>query len=174
MEEPSGEGSGVAMTDTERATAMAILAEHINRLAEAGRQGGDRFGYVAYNGVEVVVGGVTWEVWNGPSGWNAFGRTQRGDLSATVGPYELPADEIIRRIATLEFDDVTLEPTPQEMEGAVGPIDGIDWDDLAVSLRTVLACLGFLIGAARLRSEVAALLRSVEARALARRLSFAH
>jgi hypothetical protein len=164
MAEQPGEGSGVAMTDMERATAAAILAEQINRIAEAKRKGDDDWWYIADESVEVVVGGVTWEVWLSRK-WMAFGRTKKGDLTATVGPAELGADEIVRRLATLELDELTLEPTPQGMEGAGRPIDGIDWGDLAVSLRTVLVCLCFPDGDAGLRSEVAALLRSVEARA---------
>ena len=106
------------MTDTEGATAVAILAEHIDELEEAKREGDDdRWDDIASDGVEVVVGGATWDLWLGTDGWTASRRTQdseigsaafgEGDLIGTVGPATLSAEEIVRRIDTLEFDELT-------------------------------------------------------------------
>ena len=115
MAEQSGERSGVAMTDTERATAVAILAEHIDEPDKAERDGDDdRWDDIANDGVEVVVGGATWELWLGDDGWTAARPTYeseiataafgQGDLIGTVGPAGLAAEEIVRRLDTLEFD----------------------------------------------------------------------
>ena len=103
------------MPEQERSAAVALLAGHIEELAEAKRDGDDDLWEdLANDGVEVVVGGATWEVWLGAEGWTAsrprptqeseigsaaFGE---GDLIGTVGPATLPAGEIIQRIGTLE------------------------------------------------------------------------
>jgi hypothetical protein len=103
------------MTEDERATAVAILAEHIDELEQAERDGDDdRWDDIANNGVEVVVGGATWELWLGDDGWTASRPTYesetataafgQGDLIGTVGPATLSAAEIVRRLDTLEFD----------------------------------------------------------------------
>ena len=96
---------------------MAILAAHIDELEQAERDGDDRWDAIANNGVEVVVGGATWEMWLGEDGWTAARPTYesetgsaafgQGDLIGTVGPAGLAAEETVRRLDTLEFDDLT-------------------------------------------------------------------
>ncbi len=88
------------MTGTERATAVAILAGHIDELEQVWREGDDdRWDDIASDGVEVVVGGATWELWLGKGGWTASRPTYEsaigsaafgeGDLIGTVGPVTL-------------------------------------------------------------------------------------
>jgi hypothetical protein len=118
MVDQSGERPGVAMTEEERATAVATLAAHIGELEQAKREGDDdRWDDIANDGVVVVVGGATWELWLGDDGWTASRPTYgseigspvfgQGDLIGTVGPAGLSAEEIVRRLNTLEFDDLT-------------------------------------------------------------------
>src|SRR5437762_165440 len=106
MADQSGQGRDVAMTDKERATAVAILAEHIDELEQAERDGDDdRWDDIANDGVEVVVGGAIWELWFGDDGWTASRPTYgsetgspafgQGDLIDTVGPATLSAEEIV-------------------------------------------------------------------------------
>jgi hypothetical protein len=62
----------------------------------------------------VVVGGATWELWLGKDSWTASRPTRdsevgsaafgEGDLVGTVGPATLAVEEIVRRLATLEFE----------------------------------------------------------------------
>jgi hypothetical protein len=92
--------------------------EHIDELVEARRNGDDgKWDDIASAGVEVVVGGAIWELWFGTKGWRPSRPTQEseigsagfgeGDLIGTVGPATLSTDEIVRRIATLEFEELT-------------------------------------------------------------------
>ena len=103
---------------SEREAAVAALSAHIAELDEAKRTGdNDRWDDISGDGVEVVLDGTTWDVWLGEDGWTAsrpsyesempggvvsFGE---GDLIGTVGPATLPAEEIVRRLMTLEFDE---------------------------------------------------------------------
>jgi hypothetical protein len=118
MVDQSDQGRGVAMTEEERVTAVATLAEHIDELEQAERDGDDdRWDDIANDGVEVVAGGATWELWLGDDGWTASQPTYesetgspafgQGDLIGTVGPATLSAEEIVRPLSTLEFDDLT-------------------------------------------------------------------
>ena len=115
MAKQSGQRSGVAMSEQERVAAVAVLTDHMEELAEAKRDGDDDlWDDIANDGVEVVVGGATWELWLAKDTWTASRPTQdsevasaafgEGDLVGTVGPATLPAEEIVRRLATLEFD----------------------------------------------------------------------
>jgi hypothetical protein len=101
-----------------REAAVAVLAAHIAELEEAKRDGAnDRLADVSGDGVEVEVGEATWEVWLGEDGWTASRPTYgseitgegmgfgEGDLIGTVDPATLSAEEIVRRLVTLEFDD---------------------------------------------------------------------
>ena len=69
MANQSGQRGGVATTDKQRATAVAILAEHINELEQAEQEGDDDgWDDIASKGVEVVVGqghlgAVAWQPW---------------------------------------------------------------------------------------------------------------
>jgi hypothetical protein len=114
MADQAGQGRGVAMTERERALAVSMLAGHIDELEQAKREGDDdRWNDIANDGVEVV-GGATWELWLGDDGWTASRPTYgsetgsaafgQGDLIGTVGPAGLAAEEIVRRLDTLEFD----------------------------------------------------------------------
>jgi hypothetical protein len=112
-----GPGLGVAMTEEERTTAVAILAGHIDELEQAERDGDDvPWDDIASGGVEVIVGGATGELWLAhlwmegvPADLRVIDRVggvRRGDLIGTVGPATLCADEIVRRLLTLEFDEL--------------------------------------------------------------------
>lgn len=102
-----------------REAAVAVLAAHIADLDEAQRAGdGDRWDDVSSDGVEVLLDGVIWEVWLGDDGWTASRPSYEsempggspafaeGDLIGTVGPATLSAEEIVRRLVTLEFDSL--------------------------------------------------------------------
>ena len=115
MAKQSGQRSGVAMSEQERVAAVAVLTDHMEELAEAKRDGDDDlWDDIANDGVEVVVGGARWELWLAKDTWTASRPTEdsevgsaafgEGDLVGTVGPATLPAEEIVRRLATLEFD----------------------------------------------------------------------
>ena len=104
-------------SDAGREAAVAVLGRHIAELDEAKRAGDDdRWDDISSDGVEVVLAGATWEVWLGGDGWTASRPSSRseipggsavfgeGDLIGTVGPATLPAEEIVRRLVTLEFD----------------------------------------------------------------------
>lgn len=117
MAQQSGQRRGVAMTAAEPLAAVAVLDAHIDELAQAKRDGDDDlWDDIANDGVEVVVGGATWELWLGTDGWTASRPTYdaeygtpgfgEGDLIGTVGPATLSAEEIVRRLDRLEFDEL--------------------------------------------------------------------
>ena len=91
MANQSDQRGGVATTDKQRATAVAILAEHINELEQAEQEGDDdRWHDIASDGVEVVVGRFTWELWHGNDGWNASRPTYKSEIgSAAFGDGDL-------------------------------------------------------------------------------------
>jgi hypothetical protein len=116
MAKDARQRNGGAMSEQERVAAVAVLTEHLDELAEAKRDGDDDlWDDIANDGVEVVVGGATWELWLAKDSWTASRPTQQsevgsaafgeGDLIGKIRPAELPADEIIRRISALEFDE---------------------------------------------------------------------
>jgi hypothetical protein len=93
------------------------VAAHIAELDKAKRAGDDdRLDDLSSDGIEVVLDGVSWDVWLGDDGWTASRPSQEsevpsgvlsfgeGDLIGTVGPATLSAEEIVRRLVTLEFE----------------------------------------------------------------------
>ena len=75
----SGQRGGVATTDKQRATAVAILAEHVNVLEQAEQEGDDdRWDDIASDGVEVVVGRVAWA-------WQRWMECVPADLQFKIG-----------------------------------------------------------------------------------------
>ncbi len=103
-------------TDEQRAAAVAVLSAHIDELGQAERdRDDDLWNDIANHGVEVVLGGTTWNLSVDGDGWVAyqsaddpeFGSEGSGsaDLMGTVGPRSLAPEEIVRRLDTLEFDE---------------------------------------------------------------------
>lgn len=102
-------------TDAERATAVALLTDYITELEQARSDGDeDLCDDIANDGVQIVLGGTSWNLSLDGDGWMAAqsGHTSEygapafgeGDLIGTVGPSSLSPEEIVRRIDTLEFD----------------------------------------------------------------------
>jgi hypothetical protein len=116
----TGEGGTAqpSASEGEREAAVALLSAHIAELDEAKQSDDDdRWDEVASDGVELELAGATWDVWLGDDGWTASLPTQEsevpgsamgfgeGDLIGIVGPATLPAEEIVRRLVTLERDE---------------------------------------------------------------------
>lgn len=103
-------------TKAERATAVALLTDYITELKQARSDGDDDLrDDIANDGVEIVLGGTSWDLSLDGDGWMAaqsghtseYGGPAFGedDLIGTVGPSSLSPEEIVRRIDTLEFDE---------------------------------------------------------------------
>ena len=95
---------------------MVVITDYIAELKGARRAGDDDLcDDLANNGVEIVLGGSSWDLSLDGDGWLAAqsGSTSElgspafgeGDLIGTVGPSSLSPQEIVRRIYTLEFDE---------------------------------------------------------------------
>ena len=105
---PDGEGCEAA---------VAAVAAHLAELDEAKQDGDDElWNDSCSDGVEVEIGGATWELWFGQDGWTATRPTYEpefpgeskgfggGDLMGRVGPATLSPEEVVRRLLALEFE----------------------------------------------------------------------
>lgn len=71
---------------------------------------------ICSDGIEVEIGGATWELWFGQDGWTAARPTYEpespgeskgfgdGDLMDRVGPATLSLEEVVQRLVTPEFE----------------------------------------------------------------------
>jgi hypothetical protein len=120
LDEYSGniEDYGTSAADGDRREAAVVaVAAHLAELDEAKQDGDDElWNDISSDGIEVEIGGATWELWFGQDGWTAARPTYEpefpgeskgfgdGDLMGRVGPATLSPEEVVRRLVTLEFD----------------------------------------------------------------------
>lgn len=87
------------------------MAAHLAELDEAKQDGDDElWNDISSNGIEVQIGGATWELWFGQDGWTSARPTYEpefpgeskgfgdGDLMGRVGPAALSPEEVVRRL----------------------------------------------------------------------------
>jgi hypothetical protein len=97
--------------------AIAAVAAHLAELDEAKQDGDDElWNDICGDGIEVEIGGATWELWFGQDGWTAARPTYEpefpgeskgfgdGDLMGRMGPATQSPEEVVRRLVTLEFE----------------------------------------------------------------------
>jgi hypothetical protein len=118
QESPKGSSGRRPTPDADgREAAVAAVAAHLAELDDAKQEGDDElWNDVSSDGIEVEIGGATWELWFDQHGWTgarptcesefpgeskAFGD---GDLMGRVGPARLTPEEVVRRLVTLEFE----------------------------------------------------------------------
>ena len=107
---PTPDGDG-------REAAVAVLAAHLAELDEAEQDADDElWNEISSVGIEVEIGGSTWQLWFDQDGWTAARPTYEpehpgvskgfgdGDLMGRVGPATLSPEEVVRRLVTLEFE----------------------------------------------------------------------
>ena len=103
--------------DDGREAAVAAVAVHLAELDETKQDGDDDlWNDISSDGIEVEIGGATWELWFGQDGWTAARPTYEpelpgeskgfgdGDLMGRVGPATLSPEEVVRRLVALEFE----------------------------------------------------------------------
>jgi hypothetical protein len=100
-----------------REAAVVVLAAHLAELDEAEQDGDDElWNEISSVGIDVEIGGSTWQLWFDQDGWTAARPTYEpehpgvskgfgdGDLMGRVGPATLSPEEVVRRLVTLEFE----------------------------------------------------------------------
>jgi hypothetical protein len=117
QESPKGRSGQRPIPDGDgREAAVAAVAAHLVELDEAKQDGDDElWNDICSDGIEVEIGGATWELWFGQDGWTAARPTYEpefpgeskgfgdGDLMGRVGPATMSPEEVVRRLVTLEF-----------------------------------------------------------------------
>jgi hypothetical protein len=109
------------MQEDERRAAVAVVEAYLAELDEAAQDDDeDVYNDIISSGFELDIGEETWQLWFEPQeGWTAAQLTEKpefeeedskafgdGDLMGLVGGTDLSPEELVRRLATFEFERI--------------------------------------------------------------------